>query len=128
MKEVIVVAADLARLNADTGVIKRLHGWKALGKEPGLHLAGNLHLMGRPPGRFPPFFLRAALRLHRLGHLVNADQHKTVAIKVFKSRKDAAPDRRLAAAQQSRRLFVMQVLILHPAEARRMLKTDPALS
>lgn len=44
IKEIEIIAADMAGLNASAGVIHRF-GWRhLLGKQPRLHLPGNLKL------------------------------------------------------------------------------------
>src|ERR1051326_4531269 len=126
MKEVVIIAADLARLHADAGVIERLHRGKALGEEPRLHLPRNFHLVRGTARRLPAFFFRATLRLHSVRHLVDADQHKTVSVEVFKPGEDAAPYRRLPALKHSRRLIIMDVLVLHTPQTRRVMEFDSA--
>ena len=45
MKKVVVIATDLARLNAHSRVIERLQGWQALRKQSRLHMLGNFHFL-----------------------------------------------------------------------------------
>ena len=53
VQEIVVVAADLASLDAQPGVLERARGRQRLREEPGLHLAWRSRARGRRGARLP---------------------------------------------------------------------------
>ena len=92
VEEVVVVAADLAGLKADAGVVESWDGRKSLGKKASLDLFGNFQLLGGAALGFEFFGNGATLRFHGVGHFVKTDKRESVAINVAEARKDAAPN------------------------------------
>ena len=98
IEKVVVVAADLSRLNAGAGVLQGLQFGQSLWKQPRLHLPGNLQLVSSPPLRIPPFGGGLALRLHRAADFVETDQRKRILIEVFETGEGATPRRRVVVS------------------------------
>src|ERR1700682_6393095 len=99
MKEVVVIATDLASLKAEPRVVECFQGWEGLREESRLHLFGDLQLVRGTAFRFKLCRRRAPLRLHCLGHLVEAHQGERIPVDIFEAGKYSAPNRRLLAMQ-----------------------------
>jgi hypothetical protein len=94
-EEVVVVAADVAGLEADTSVVEGFERWESLRKEAGLDLAGDLELLC---GTAIGFDLRdgeLAFLLDLAGEFIGANQLETVAVDVLKAGKGDPEDRLL---------------------------------
>ena len=102
MKEVVVVATDLASLNADARIVECFQGWKGLGEESGLHLLGDLQFLSGAAFGFKLLRCGAPLCLHRLGHFVEAHQREGIFVDILEAGKNSAPNRRLFAQQATR--------------------------
>src|SRR6266699_2155559 len=129
-EEVVIIATDFASLDAKSRIFKGLERRRGLREEPGLHLFGNFKLLRGTAFGFQSFSKGAALRFDGLGHLVEADQRKGIAIEVLKTGKDATPNRSMLRAGR-RGIRRLRSAHLHPIleafQARRELKANSAL-
>ena len=94
-EEIVVVAPDMAGLDAGARIIQRPERGKGLRKQPGLHLFCDFQFLGQAPFRFEPLSIRAALRLNLPAHLIGAKQVEGILIRIAKHRHRAAPQLRL---------------------------------
>ena len=84
-EEVVVVAADVAGLDADAGVVEGFERRQSLGEEAGLDLAGDLELLCGAAFGLDLCGGSLALLLDLAGDLVGADQFEAVAVDVVKA-------------------------------------------
>jgi hypothetical protein len=84
-EEVVVVAADVAGLDADAGVVEGVEWGKGLGEEAGLDLLGDLELLGGAALRLEAFGGVAALALDLASDLAGAEEFEGVAIDVVEA-------------------------------------------
>ena len=100
-QEVVVVAAHVARLKADAGVVEGFKWGKSLREEAGLDLAGDLELLCGAAVGLDFCGGDLALLLDLAGELVSADQLEAVAVHVLETSKGDSEDgllRRLVKA------------------------------
>ena len=91
-EEVVVVAADVASLDTDTGVVEGLERGEGLGEETGLDLLGDLELLGGAAIGFDLLGCDVSLLLDLARELVGADQLESVAVEVLKAGESDAED------------------------------------
>ena len=92
IQEIVIVAADLASLDAESRVFQCRAGRQGLRKEPGLDLFGNFELLRGAAFQFEFFGDRAALSFYGMAHCVEAHERKRVPVEIFEACKDTAPD------------------------------------
>src|SRR5207244_6297601 len=108
LKKVIIIAADLASLNANPRTFKGRKGRLCLREESCLYLSGNFQLLGSVPFRCQPLLMCATLLLDFPSHLVRAQKGKQIPVHVLEASGDRAPRVRLwrrAKAQPAPRPF-----------------------
>ena len=93
IEEIVIIAADFASLDAKAGIFERFQGRQSLREETRLNLFGDFEFLGAAAFGFEPVGKGAALRFDGLGHLVEADQRKGIAVEIPETGKDAAPNR-----------------------------------
>jgi len=91
-EEVVIIAADLACLMADSGVIERGKFGKILREEAGLDLRGDFDFLGGAAFGFESLLLGAALGFDGLGDFVEADEGEEIAVWIAETAEYAAPD------------------------------------
>ena len=69
IEKIVVVAADLVSMNANTSIVERAKGRQRLGKEPGLYLFCNFEFLVGAALRFQLLGNSAALRFDSLRNL-----------------------------------------------------------
>ena len=84
-EEVVVVAADVAGLDADAGVVEGFERREGLGEEAGLNLLGDLELLGGAAFGLDFLGCDLALLLDLAGELVGADEFEAVAVDVLEA-------------------------------------------
>src|SRR4051812_49359110 len=126
MKEVVVVAADLASLDADSGVVEGPQWWERLRKEARLDLFGDVEFMSGAPFRFEFGCGGTALCLDCLGHFVKAHQGEGIAVNILEAGKHATPNRRLLSKEKFGCILPSLLLILDASQTRHMTKADSA--
>ena len=84
-EEVVVVAADVAGLNADAGVIEGVEGGEGLREEAGLDLFGDLEFLSCAAFGLDLLRGEQALLFDLAGELVGADEFKGVAVDVLEA-------------------------------------------
>src|SRR5229473_196685 len=93
IEEVVIIATDFASLDAQASIFEGFEWWLRLGEEPGLGLFGNFDFLRGAAFGFQPPGEGAALRFDGVGHFVEADQRKGIAVGILEASKDAAPNR-----------------------------------
>ena len=96
-EKVVIVAADLASLMANTGVIERGELRKSLGKQARLDLLGDFDFLGGAAFGFEALCLGPMLGFDGVGDFIEADQGEGVAVRIAETAENAAPDGRCAA-------------------------------
>ena len=91
IEEIVIIAADLASLDADAGVLERGQGRQRLREEPGLHLFGNFQFLGRAAFGFELLGHGAALRFDFAAQLIEFHQREGISIEIFEAGEHAAP-------------------------------------
>src|SRR5262245_36712798 len=91
VQEVVIVAANLARLDAHASVLECADGRHGLRKQPGLYLTRDVELVSDAALRLRSFGDLAALQLDLTGDGIHADQRKRVPIGVLEDRQRATP-------------------------------------
>src|SRR5262249_10952241 len=99
VEEIVIVAADLTSLNANTCVVERGKRRQGLREESGLHLFRDFELLGSATFRFELFGQRAPLCVERLAHFIEAHQRKDIPVHIFEAREDSSPNRILLSKQ-----------------------------
>src|SRR5207247_10590341 len=79
IQEVVVVAADFARLHAKARILKRLERGQSLREETGLDLLGDFDFLRGAAFGFQLLGKGAALRFDRVSHFVETHQRKGIA-------------------------------------------------
>src|SRR6202030_1889280 len=87
----VIIAADLASLNAHTRVLERLEGRRCLREEPCLHLLCNFQFLSGTTLGFQLFGNRTALRFNFPTQVVPAHKREGVSIQIFESSEGSAP-------------------------------------
>src|SRR6266481_6018921 len=131
VEEVVVIAADLVSLTAETRVFECFQSGERLREQSCLHLFCNREFMCGAALRFQLLGCRASLLLYCLRHFVEADQCESVSIDIFKPCEYSAPDRRLLSHQQRGRAgspVLGRWLVLDAPEPRCMAKANSAPS
>jgi len=91
IKKIVIVAADLASLNANTSIVECAKGRQRLGKEPCLHLFCNLEFLVGAAFRFQLLGNSAAFCFDLLAHFVTARKAEGVPVQIFKTGVDTTP-------------------------------------
>src|SRR5271170_7069281 len=91
-EEVVVVAAYVASLDADTGVVEGLERGECLGEEAGLDLSRDLELLCGAAFGLDFFNRGEALALDLAGDLVGAEEFEGVAVNVVEAGYGGAED------------------------------------
>src|SRR5215468_247404 len=91
IKKVIVVAADLACLEANTCIIESVHSRQNLGKESRLYLFGNFQLLGSATFGFQLLGSSATLLFDMLRQFVATHENESVPVEILKTRKSTTP-------------------------------------
>src|SRR5207302_11321606 len=86
IKKVVVIAADLASLDANTRIFKGRKRRLRPREESCLCVSGKFHLLRGAPFGFQPLDMEAALRLDFPSHLVRSQERKRIPVRVFKAR------------------------------------------
>ncbi len=81
-EEIVVVAADVAGLDADAGVVEGLERGRGLREEPRLDFAGDLQLLFETALGFDALGGGAALVFDEAAHFVGAEELEGIAIDV----------------------------------------------
>jgi hypothetical protein len=84
-EKVVVVAADVAGLDADAGVVEGFERRQGLGEEAGLDLAGDLEFLRGAAVGLDLRRCSLAFLLNFAGKLVGADQLEAVAVDILKA-------------------------------------------
>ena len=131
IEEIVIVTTDLAGLVTNPGVFEGLERREGSRKETRLNLFGDFEFLGCAAFGFELGSDRAALGFDGVRDFVEADEGKGVAVRVFETCKDAAPDRRVIGTRRGRihevRWTRMQ-FVLEALEARGELKLHAALA
>src|SRR5229473_3913363 len=127
IQEVVIIATDFASLDAQAGIFEGFEWRLRLGEEPGLDLFGDFDFLRGAAFGFQPPGEGAALRFDGVGHFVEADQRKGIAVGILEASKDTAPNRSGLCAGRGgvRRLQSAHLhLILEAFEARRKVEAN----
>jgi len=95
IEEVIVIAADLACLNAETGVFEGFERGLRLGEEAGLDFFGDGDFLCGAAIGFEAGGKGAALGFDGVGFRVEAHERKGITVGILETGKNATPNRRL---------------------------------
>src|SRR5205823_13123271 len=126
IEEIVVIAPDRARLDADARVVERFNGRQPLGEEPCLHLFCNFQFLGSSAFGFELLGSRPPLRFDFPAHVVDAHQPEGITVHVFEAGEYSAPSRRLLAGQYRRHSRTRGKF--DALQARRGMKANPALA
>jgi len=91
-QEIVVVAADMACLMADSGKFQTFQAGKRLREEARLDLLGDFKFLGGTAFGFELFRGGAALFFDPAGDVIEAEEQKGIAVDITKRGEDAAPD------------------------------------
>src|SRR5229473_1915572 len=92
IQEVVIIATDFASLDAQASIFESFEGGLSLREETSLDLLGNFEFLNgaafglQSPGK------GAALRFDGLGHLVETNKRKGIAVGILEAGEDAAPN------------------------------------
>ena len=92
IEKVVIIAADLAGLDADAGVFESGERRESLREEAGLDVLGDFEFVGGAALGFLLCYDNAALLFHRVGQLVEADEREGIAVDIAEAGDDSAPD------------------------------------
>jgi hypothetical protein len=84
-EEVVVVASDVAGLDADAGVVEGIERGKGLGEETGLDLLGDFELLGGAAFGLEAFGGVTALGLDLASDLIGAEELEGIAVDVVEA-------------------------------------------
>ena len=102
-EEVVVVAADVAGLDADSGVVEGFERGERLGEETGLNLPGDLKLLCGATFGLDFFDCVAALALDLASDRVGAEEFEGVAVDVVEACDGGSEDGAVGAGDGSGR-------------------------
>src|SRR5271168_616661 len=129
IEEVVVVTADLAGLNAKTGVFEGIERGLGLGEEACLNFLGDGHFLCGAAIGFEAGGEGAALGFDGVGDFVEADKGEGIAVEVLEACEDAAPDGGVVrGGGVGGRSGAWVDLVLKAFEAGRELEADTALA
>jgi hypothetical protein len=95
IKEIVVIAAHLAGLDAGACIFEGLYARWALRKEPGLNLFGYLQFLCGAAFGFQVLGNRLASHFDFPVYFVEAHQGKRVSVPILEAREYSTPNRRL---------------------------------
>ena len=95
IEEVEIIAADVARLDAQSRIFKSCECRPSLGKKPALYLPGKFKLLVNAALGLISFGVRAALRLDFANDRVITEERERVAIQILEGGADRARRLRL---------------------------------
>ncbi len=101
VEKVVIIATDLAGLDADTGVFQSVERRQSLREEAGLDVFGDFEFVSGAALGFLLCGDSAALRFHGVGQLVEADEREGIAVDIAEASDDAAPDRSFFAEEHT---------------------------
>ena len=93
VEKIIVVAANLAGLNANSRVFEGAEKRNSLGEEPALNLFGDFQLLRSPALGFEFGRDSATLCFDSVSDFIEADERKGIAVGIFETGEDTAPNR-----------------------------------
>ena len=118
LEEIVVVAADLARLDAHARVVEASERRKRLREEARLDLLGDFEFLSGTALLLDLFLSRAALLFDGVSDLVETEECEGVAVGVAKARYGAAPDGTLFADDDAFGAGSLRFVVANAVEAR----------
>lgn len=94
IEEIVVVAADMAGRETETGKFESFERRQSLGEEAGLHLLGDFEFLSSAALGFEFLGRGAALGFNGVSDFVETDEGERVAVGIFETGEDTAPDGR----------------------------------